>query len=77
MLMDYHIGYLVLFSLCVGVCCGCCLVVSVLQVEALLFCLCGMWRLNEVVRGVFDTPELTVDAEGADPLNLLPPLRNF
>jgi len=36
MLMDYHIGYFVLLSLCVGVCCGCCLVVSGLQVEALV-----------------------------------------
>ena len=36
MMVDYHIGYLILLSLCVGVCCGWCLVVSVLQVEALV-----------------------------------------
>ena len=47
MLMAYHIGYLVLFSLCVGVCCGWCLVVSVLQVEALLFCLCGTTQTEQ------------------------------
>jgi hypothetical protein len=27
--------------------------------------------------GVFDTPELTGNLEDADPLDLLPPLRNF
>jgi len=32
---------------------------------------------NELLRSFFDTPELRDNAEGADPLDLLPPLCNF